>query len=94
MVAALTAAAVMYSSITALKLAENAMANGDSRTFTNLDDRGPVGSSALRDMIGDLRPCSILSMTAWRSSSTMPHRLRSAAEIKAISAAQAIAIQL
>jgi len=33
-------------------------------------------------------------MTAWRSSSTMPHRLRSVAEIKAISAAQAIAIQL
>jgi hypothetical protein len=52
MVAALTAAAVMYSSITALKLAENAMANGESRTFTNLDDRDPVGSSALRDMIG------------------------------------------
>jgi len=31
MVAALTAAAVMYSRITALKLAENAMANGESR---------------------------------------------------------------
>ncbi len=42
----------MYSSITIQQLAEDARANGEFRTFTNLDTRNSVGSSALRDMIG------------------------------------------
>ncbi len=52
MVAALTAAAVMYSDITALELVQDAMANGGYRAFANLNDRSLVGSSSLRDMIG------------------------------------------
>ncbi len=52
MVAALTPAAVMYSSIKALELANDAAFNGKRLAFKNLNDRNLVGSNALRDMIG------------------------------------------
>jgi len=52
MIAALTAAAVMYSRTTTLEVAGNAVAQGEPREYLNLDDQDPASSSALRNLIG------------------------------------------